>query len=925
VVLRTNALAFRAPAEATRLAGLGVGAVLVPFFSQNPAVHDRIAGRPEALVQALVGVRSLSEAGVAVEAEVPLLSGRLQSPEAVVDLVHRAVPALRAVRFFLPLGPLPPALAPPRWDEGAPALAAALRRCRALGVKARLHTQDAIPLCALRDAPDLHDAYAFPPRARVKPPPGAAYPEPCEGCAARRQCSGVVAAYREAHGAGGLAAYGHRPRAMYAQRSPGAPVFTAEHRKAASGAGMVVLRPTVNCNQDCSFCSANETSGNVWTDPAEMLKAISRTARRGVERISFSGGEPTLSRDLPMFLDAARRLGIREIELVTNGVLLDDERRVRRLREAGLTHAFVSLHAHDEHLSRVMTQKVGDHARTVRALHLLLDAGVETLINHVITARNFPYLRAFVEFVHREFSGKIRISFAFVTPQYKAIDNFSLVPKLSDVLPDLRRAMYRALELGQPFHVGSRQGIPPCFLREFAAWSDVLGLSSEAASEDAPQKQRAETCNACRYSRPCTGLWQRYVAAYGLGELKALPGGVISDEELREYRSGRGELYREAIHSFEDVPERLRDRAAEREGLAWFRSDTAAPASPARALPVLPAERSRPVRVALVGSGLQARRLARAARSVPGISIDAVASPHAPEADLLEFGGCPAFRSLEEVLDEVRPEGIVIAAATHAHHDLARLALARGVPALVEKPFTRTEAEAEALVLAASERPGTPLIPAHNMVFSAGVEALYGADHLPEISFTRRCPPGSPDAVRSWGRLPLAEVLYHALSLVGHAAGGGVPRIEDASFQGASAPERIRLRLAYERARGEVVFDFTGTEEDVSLTRRALPGAPVASAWRRSGPKTSLRVDGRDAPLPGGGSDAARMLAHFRDVVLGKARPLLGPRDGLDVLRATRAAVAALDEAGAPFERSSAPRHVASAELDLFPRPRHAP
>src|SRR5207249_7415273 len=115
--------------------------------------------------------------------------------------------------------------------------------------------------------------------------------------------------------------------------------------------------------------------------------------------------------------------------------------------------------------------------------------GVRTAFNHVITARNYPYLIRFVEFVHREFEGQVSISFAFVTPQFKALDNIEVMPRLSLVMPHLKLAMYRALELGQPFSVGSRQGIPPCLLDEFRAWSDALKLSNSAVSEDSPQKQ----------------------------------------------------------------------------------------------------------------------------------------------------------------------------------------------------------------------------------------------------------------------------------------------------------------------------------------------------------------------------------------------------------------------------------------------------
>ncbi|MFT3769685.1 MAG: radical SAM protein [Minicystis sp.] len=920
IVVRTNALPYMRPEMAAAFAAMGANGALVPIFSTARGVHDRIAGRPDALAHTLVGMRALAAAGIAIEIEVPILSPKIEDLTAVVVLAHRAVPALRAVRFFVPVQQVPKALAPPSWDEGGPALAAALRTCRELGVSATIRSNDAVPLCALRDAPDLYDAYRFDPKAKLKLNPGSTYGDVCNGCAAQRQCPGRTRSYREAHGDAGLAAYARKPPEMYAQRSAGSPVFTAAHRRAASKVGMIVLRPTVNCNQDCPFCSANETSNNVWTDSAEMMRAISRAARRGVPRLSFSGGEPTLSRDLVHYVSAASRLGIMQIEIVTNGVLLDDERRVKALREAGLTHAFVSLHAHDERLSRMMTQKIDDHARTVKAVRNLLDAGVEVVVNHVITARNYPYLKRFVEFVHAAYGGRAGISFAFVTPQYKALEDMTIVPRMSEVMPYLRRAMHRALELGQDVVIGSRQGIPPCFLGEFAAWSDVLMLAAEAASEDAPQKQRAPACDDCKYTRQCAGLWRPYAAVYGVGEIAPVPGAPFTDEELREIQGAVHPSNWHDKRSFEALHPRVREIEAEIAGRARYEAEGANPEPPIRALPVLAAQRSRPIRVALIGSGRQARRLGRAAREVTGISIDAVASPNAPQADLREIGGCPSFRSLEEAAEGIRPEAVIIAAATQAHHALAREALARGIPMLLEKPLTRTEAEAEDLVRAALERPEVALVPGHNMIFASGVEALFDRAELPVIAYARRCTPSSAEAMRAWSRAALYEVLYHALSLVGRAAGGGVPRVSDARHQGDAVPERIRLQLGYAGGEAEILLDFTASVDETTLTRKRSAVEAPATTWRRSGPATTLRIDDREVPVPREGNDLARMLAHFRDVVLGKVKPLVSPQDALDVMRAARAAIEALDAAGAPFDRPNAPRHVASPMMAAFPR-----
>jgi predicted dehydrogenase/MoaA/NifB/PqqE/SkfB family radical SAM enzyme len=911
IVVRTHALDTMSPEAAARFAGHGADRVLVPLFSPAPLVHDRIARRREALAHALVGMRALAAAGVGVEIEVPLLAPKLQSPEAIVRLVHRAVPSLAAARFFASPIAAPAALAPPPWDEAAPGLAAAIAACRELGVSAALGGAEGVPLCALRDHPALYGVFRFDPRVQLKPAGGAGYVAACEGCATRGQCPGVSAVYRAAHDGRGLAGYARRPAAMYAQRTAGGPVYTAEHRRAASKVTMLVLRPTVNCNQDCPFCSANETSNNVWSEPGAMLRAIARAARRGLDRVSFSGGEPTLSRDLIHFVSAAHRLGIPKIELVTNAVLLDAPHKAKALVDAGLTHAFVSLHAHDDRLSRQMTQKIGDHPRTVRGVRHLIDAGAIVVVNHVITARNYPYLRQFVEFVRAEFGGRTMISFAFVTPQYKALENNALVPRISDVMPYLRRALYRAVEIQQVVHIGSRQGIPPCLLGEFGAWSDVLDLAPEAASEDAPQKLRAEGCDGCRYTRHCRGLWKPYVAAHGLGELRPIEGPPFTEEELSVIHHAIHPPPWGAPRSFDDVPEVLRDRAAEAVGRADAAAEAERPA-PVRALPIFEPQRTRPVRVAMIGSGRQARRLALAARGVAGVSIDAVVSPNAPEADLGDFGHCPSFRDVAEAIDAMRPEGLIIAAATHAHAGLARLALEQGVPALLEKPLARTEAEAEELVRAVAEAgPTARLLPAHNMVFAPGVEALFDSG-LAFISYVRRAVRTSDEAPRAWGRASLYETLYHGLSLAGRAAGGGVPEVAQVHFQGDVAPLQIRFRLVYPTAEVDMLLDYSGAIDETSLSARAHADAPPSRSWRRAGRELTVRVDDRDVSPRGGGSDKERMLGHFRDVVLGRERPLVTPAEALDVMRAARRAIEALDAAGAPFDRPNAPKHVAN-------------
>ena len=907
IVVRTNAVWCTSVEAAAAFSRRGADAILVPLFSNYPAVHDRIAGRSGALGEALVGVRHLAAAGMAVEIEVPILQARLQSVVDVVALAQRAAPGLRAVRLYTPDSPHP-VLAPPTWDDAGPLLAAVLLHCREHGIRAQLSIDSGIPLCALREYGDLLDCYSINPKARSSLRDGAVLGEGCAHCAVSAHCPGVVSSYVQAHGESGLAAYDRRPKLLYEQRTTRRREWTDEQRRAASQATLMVLRPTVNCNQDCTFCSANETSSNVWANHDEMLRAIARAAGRGIGWISFSGGEPTLSKYLVEYVRCATRLGIARREIVSNAVLLDRETKVAALVEAGLTDAFISLHAHDESLSQQSTQKIGDFSRTIAGIRNLLNAGVRTALNHVITARNYPYLQAYVEMVHREFDGRVKISFAFVTPQFKALDHIEVMPRLSDIIPYLKRAMYRALALEQPFAVGSRQGIPFCFLGEFRAWSDGLKLSKSAIAEDSPQKQRSEVCDSCRFSDYCTGLWRPYVATYGLTELNPVDGARLSDGDVAELdRVARAYPWGEPM-SFDEVSPIIREPELE--------------TGPPKVVP-LPLEsqkeptlyRSRPLRVLMIGSGRQARRLARAAVEVAAVSIDAVASPHAPQAQVQEFGNCPAYSDAVEAIDDIRPEAAIIAAATKMHAELATLCLRRGVPVLLEKPVAASIAEAEAVRNLAAEV-GVDVVPAHNTLHAAGLEEVFALDYQrPRIAYTWRRTGGSSDTMLAWSRSFLYESLYHLLAITGRVAGGGVARVIGTTYRGEGRPELIRVNLRYGNIDAEMVLEFAASREEDILNVSEVDDPASEVVWSRLGRETTLS-DGRGVRAVGArGSDIGNMLANFRDVVLQDASPMTNMSDALDVMRSTENVVDAVEAAGAPFNRNSAPRHVASREL----------
>ena len=75
---------------------------------------------------------------------------------------------------------------------------------------------------------------------------------------------------------------------------------------------------------------------------SDVLAAIRRWAPRGLGAVHFTGGEPTLHRELPALLTLCRRLGLRT-GLGTNGHRLADPGYAARVGPL-LDEVMVSLH-----------------------------------------------------------------------------------------------------------------------------------------------------------------------------------------------------------------------------------------------------------------------------------------------------------------------------------------------------------------------------------------------------------------------------------------------------------------------------------------------------------------------------------------------------------------------------------------------------
>ena len=147
------------------------------------------------------------------------------------------------------------------------------------------------------------------------------------------------------------------------------------------------LSVTELCNLRCRYCMpetgvCKKPHAAMLTED-EMIDAVGAAASLGVTKLRITGGEPLVKRNIvSICARAAKVMGIREVCITTNGVMLP--KMAKGLRAAGVSRVNLSLDTLDPDKYARIT-RVGRLEDALAGLHAALDAGFEKIkINAVL-------------------------------------------------------------------------------------------------------------------------------------------------------------------------------------------------------------------------------------------------------------------------------------------------------------------------------------------------------------------------------------------------------------------------------------------------------------------------------------------------------------------------------------------------------------
>ncbi len=525
VVLETNG-ALVGEERARELAAAGLHTARVQLVAWGEEAADGITRDPGGFAAAVRGIRAFAAADVTVEVTAPVVRRNLELIPALPREIGAAKLPVAALILVIPTAS-PGDGECASLEEIGRAVVGVADAARRTGLAVRLDPATFVPPCIFEKPERVAHLFAL--NRGNASRPEFVHVAACESCLVNDRCPGLPEAALSGSSSPPL-----HPIAEQRLRRRLTVVSTVEEQMARELVGRDELRSSTygqvaeytvrvnfHCNQSCEFCFVSTH----LPPPAEtaVRQAIEAAGRERAVLV-LSGGEPTLNPRLLEYVQLAKRLGVRAVELQTNAIRLADRQLTRDLVDAGLEQAMVSLHGSTAAISDGITGAPGTFASTVRGIDELALTAVRLRLNFVFCQANREDFPRMVDLVASRWPNAA-IVFSFVGSHTDVVPRTTtLIPRFTEVMPPLLAGLRRARAAGlEVCGFDSMCGMPLCLVPE----AERAGFSTLAVSADGGGGEfvKADACAQCSEGYRCYGVRRGYADLYGTAELQPLSAG----------------------------------------------------------------------------------------------------------------------------------------------------------------------------------------------------------------------------------------------------------------------------------------------------------------------------------------------------------------------------------------------------------------
>ena len=294
------------------------------------------------------------------------------------------------------------------------------------------------------------------------------------------------------------------------------------------------------CNNNCLVCSVG-AKRCVWPDRSftDVEVDLKNGRLDGFREVEFTGGEPTIRKDIIDLVRRAHELGYRKISMSTNGRLFSYGDFTEKIIKAGLNQITFSLLGSSNQVHNAITRTPNSLAEVLAGIKKVQTyPGVTVKASTVVSRVNFQDLKSLAELVI-----PLGIKHWYILdliPDGNAKKNYkNLVVNLFELRSEIKKLEIfsnKFIELG--FF-----DFPFCtFTQEMRGLNNVIFVNAKKRGETSEQvgynpdrivldegrgyidkhKKHTKICGHCQYHNECGGIWREYLELFGEEEIAEL-------------------------------------------------------------------------------------------------------------------------------------------------------------------------------------------------------------------------------------------------------------------------------------------------------------------------------------------------------------------------------------------------------------------
>lgn len=223
---------------------------------------------------------------------------------------------------------------------------------------------------------------------------------------------------------------------------------------------------TDRCNLKCVYCMPKR--GLKYFEKSEVLTSeeIVRFVRiihkHGLRKVRITGGEPLMRKDIISLISSIKGIGIRDLSLTTNGIMLS--KLARKLKKAGLDRVNISLDTMDTNRYKTITNG-GDINRVLGGIEEAERVGLSPVKINVVPIRglNDDEILSFASLTfdknyHIRFIEFMPVGFNELWRKDRCITSAKVIEKIL-TLGSLKRLKFRGKGPSRNYRIKGAKGV----------------------------------------------------------------------------------------------------------------------------------------------------------------------------------------------------------------------------------------------------------------------------------------------------------------------------------------------------------------------------------------------------------------------------------------------------------------------------------